>query len=89
MTLTGHDGVVNSVVYSADGQWIVTASFDQTAKVWDTKRGKELLTLTGHDDGVKSAMYSPDSSCIVTTGWSKGKGEAKVWQAKTGQELMT
>ena len=56
LTLTGHDGAVNSAVYSADGQRIVTTSFDQTAKVWQAKTGQELLTMTGHDDGVKSAL---------------------------------
>ena len=35
MTLTGHQGGVRSAVYSADGERIVTASEDKTAKVWD------------------------------------------------------
>ena len=33
LTLKGHDGVVLSAIYSADGERIVTASGDRTAKV--------------------------------------------------------
>ena len=57
-----------SVAYSADGQQIVTASWDKTARVWDTQTGTQLLTLTGHDGKVYSAVYSPDGRRIVTAG---------------------
>ena len=49
LILKGHEDNVNSAAWSADGQRIVTASYDKTAKVWDTETGQELATLTGHD----------------------------------------
>jgi len=49
----------------------VTASYDKTAKVWDTKTGQELAPLIGHGG-------------LVTAGWD---GTAKVWDIETGQEL--
>jgi WD40 repeat protein len=33
---------------TADGKLAVSASLDQTLKVWDLESGKELQTLTGH-----------------------------------------
>ena len=33
-TLRGHTDWVNSAAYSPDGRWIVTASWDNTARVW-------------------------------------------------------
>jgi len=54
LTLTGHDGRVMPAAYSPDGARIVTASGDQTAKVWEAVTG----TLTGHDGEVNSAAYS-------------------------------
>ena len=66
LTLIGHDSGVNSATYSPDGQWIVTASQDQTVKIWNAETGQEILTLTGHDGGVTSAFYSPDGQRIVT-----------------------
>jgi hypothetical protein len=45
--LTGHQQSVNSVSFSPDGKRIITASLDNTAKVWDIS-GKLIATLTGH-----------------------------------------
>ena len=86
LALTGHDNVVRSVAYSPDGQRIVTAGEDRTAKIWDAQTGTELLTLTGHDNVVWSAGYSPDGQRIVTASWDR---TAKVWDAQTGTELFT
>jgi WD40 repeat protein len=66
LTLTGHDGRVNSVGYSPDGQRIVTAS--KTARVWEAQTGQELMTLKGHDNLLWSAAYSPDGQRIATAG---------------------
>ena len=68
MTLKGHEGEVYSAAYSPDGERIVTASDDKTAKVWDAKTGQELLTLKGHGGPVLSAAYSPDGKRIATAG---------------------
>jgi len=57
-----------SAVYSPDGQWIMTASWDGTARGWDAQTGTELFTLTGHRNYLMSAIYSPDGKRIVTAG---------------------
>ena len=44
LTLTGHDGWVFSAVYSADGQRIVTASWDGTVQIYTTDM-EELLQI--------------------------------------------
>ena len=49
-------------------------------------KSRVRLTLTGHDAGVYSAVYSADGQRIVT---GSGDKTAKVWDAKTGQELLT
>jgi WD40 repeat protein len=42
LTLKGHTNVVRSAAFSLDGTRVVTASDDQTAKVWDARpRGPE------------------------------------------------
>ena len=59
LILKGHDGKVYSATYSADGQWIMTGSKDQTAKVWDVQTGTKLMTLKEHSNWVYSVVYSP------------------------------
>ena len=41
-TLRGHSGWVRSVAYSPDGKHIVSGSFDNTVKVWDSQTGTEV-----------------------------------------------
>ena len=66
---------VNCIDFSRDGNWVVTGSKDNTAKVWDSD-GRHLDTLDGHKTWVWSAAFSPDSKRIVTT---SGDRTAKVW----------
>ena len=40
-----HQGIVNSVSYSPDGQHVVTGSDDQTAIIWNVTTGEKVHTL--------------------------------------------
>jgi WD40 repeat protein len=46
----GHTDRVTSAVLSLDGRRVLTASFDGTARLWDTQTGKELATLVSFTD---------------------------------------
>ena len=72
----------NTAAFSPDGQRIVTASDDKTARVWDAATGQPLASLQGHTDGVRSAAFSPDGKRIVTASADK---TARVWDVATGQ----
>jgi len=73
---------VNSAIFSPDGEHILTASDDGTARLWDAI-GQELAVLEGHKDPVKSAIFSLDGERILTT---SDDGTARLWDA-AGQEL--
>ena len=57
--LLGHLAGVNSVAYSADGQWIASGSIDGTVRVWSAVDGTEAATLRGHTDWVRGVAFSP------------------------------
>ena len=40
---------VSSAAFSGDGKRVVTASSDNTARIWDAESGKEIAVLKGHD----------------------------------------
>ena len=69
-----HQASVINAQFSPDGEYIVTASADNTAKVWKTQ-GKLVATLAGHQADVTDAQFSPDGKYIVTT----SRDTAKVW----------
>ena len=58
------------------GRWLVTASEDRTARVWDMATGAEFMTLLGHSGPVRSALFSSDGQCVVT---SSADGTARIW----------
>src|ERR1019366_5339496 len=59
-SLEGHAGSVTGVALSGDGRIAVSASDDQTLKVWEVASGRELRTLTGHSSRVSGVALSGD-----------------------------
>ena len=78
-TLMGHTESVRSAQFSPDGNYIVTASSDNTVKIWRFNAGQATLTATlvEHTDWVRSAQFSPDGHYIVTASFDK---TAKIWR---------
>jgi hypothetical protein len=85
-TLQGHTGVVAGVALSGDGRRAVSASPDQTLKVWDMETGRALRTLPGHTDSVIGVALSRDGRCAVSASWDR---TLKVWDVEAGRELRT
>ena len=84
-TLTGHSDIVTAVSFSPNGRYIVTGSYDGTAKVWNAATGKEIRTLEGHGGAVTAAGFSADSFLIVTGSADK---TARVWDT-AGRTIQT
>jgi len=83
--LVKNQGELHGVTFSPDGKFILTASEDTTAKIWDAASGALAQTLQGHSGGVNHASYSADGKQIVT---ASADGTARVWDAATGQEKL-
>ena len=64
--LEGHTGQVNSASFSPDSTFIVTASGDNTARVWNAQTGESIATLLDHKGPVLNAMFSPDGRSVFT-----------------------
>ena len=62
----GHENGVNSVAISPDGQIIVSASWDNTVRLWDLNGNPIGKPFFGHQFGVNSVAFSPDGQTIVS-----------------------
>ena len=80
-----HESGVNSAVFSPDGARILTASADNTARLWDGGSGKLLATFQ-HESGVSSAVFSPDGARILT---ASADNTARLWDGGSGKLLAT
>ena len=85
-TLRGHNHWVSAVAITPDGKQFVSASDDQTLKVWDLQSGQELHTLRGHSNGVTAVAITPDGTQVVS---ASDDQTLKVWDLQSGQELHT
>jgi len=72
------------VEYSADAQFVVTASADRTARVWSAATGQPQGAPLEHRGQVRFAAFSPCGRFVATAGED---GAARVWDARTGQPL--
>jgi WD40 repeat protein len=64
LTFTGHTDAVWSIVWSATGDRLLTASLDGTARIWDVESGGEMLSFS-FNRPLRHAVWSPDMAHIA------------------------
>jgi WD40 repeat protein/serine/threonine protein kinase len=91
-----HSEAVHSATFSPDGRLVVTASADETARVWNVQTGQPVGPALQHEGPVYYATCSPDGAWVVTEsldatvrGDPAGPldGTVRVWEVTTGQPI--
>jgi len=86
MRFSPHSAVA-SASFSPDGKHLVTGSWDNSARIWNSETGLAELKLEGgHTQFVNSAVFSPDGTKVLTASDDK---TVKLWDAKTAEPLQT
>lgn len=79
--LEGHSDIVWGLAFSPDGQKLVSVSSDQTAKIWDWRKG-ELLKTLDFPGQVVSVSFSPNGQTLAVGGVDEVQNQvqrAAVW----------
>ncbi len=84
LMINAHKDAVNHVAFSPNGKYLLTASNDKTALLWDIKAGTPIKTFNKHNQAVSYAGFSPDGSKIITTSMDN---IAALWDVKSGKRL--
>jgi len=85
-TLKSHTDSVSSVAVAADGKRALSASVDNTLKLWDLENGCELQTLRGHGNSVNAVAMTNDGKRAVS---ASADQTLKLWDLDSGRELST
>jgi WD40 repeat protein len=87
----GHNGHINSVRFSNDGERMISAGDDSTFRIWDPRSGEQLSRYFEHDERVLDANFSPNRERLATVAWD-GVDQIQygphLWDARTGLELL-
>jgi WD40 repeat protein len=92
LELKGHTGTVFGIAYSRDGLRIASASFDGTARVWNSDGSGQPLVFRHSGtsvEGIASVFgvaFSPDGRRLATTAADK---KVRVWNSDgTGEPVV-
>jgi WD40 repeat protein len=77
-------GGAYSVVFSPDGNFLLTGGDDGEIRLWRIAEGRQHLSWSANNFWVFTAVFSPDGNIIAS-----GSSEAviRLWDTKTGQSL--
>jgi len=65
--LPGHADMVTGISFSRNNRYLATASWDNSARVWDLQTSQLLFVVDTHHDDVSGAFFSLDNQYLITS----------------------
>ena len=62
--LEGHNSLVNTVVFTPNGEYVISGSDDTTLKMWNWQTRELITTFTG-ESSIYCCAVAPDGMTIV------------------------
>jgi WD40 repeat protein len=81
-TLDGHTGSVKAVAITSDACLAISASSDETLRIWNLESGESVRTLRGHSGSVNSVAMMPDGRQIISASYDN---TLRVWDLESGR----
>ena len=84
LVLTGHSDVVRQVVFSNNGQLLVSGGEDNSVRIWDATSGRQLVRCDGHRSSVETVAINRQGTMVASGG---ADDIIRLWNAGTGKRL--
>jgi WD40 repeat protein len=72
------------IVFSDDGQRLVSGGLDAQAILWDMQTGNILRRFNNHAGDVGEVRFSPDETLLLG---GSGDGTNSLWRVETGEAI--
>ncbi len=82
--ISGHEGPVTALLFTADGRQLLSGSVDETVRLWDVESGEQIRRFDGHTGGVFDLSLSPDGRYAAS---GAVDGSVIVWDLENGDLL--
>jgi WD40 repeat protein len=79
-TLTGHPKQISSLAISGDGQWLASAGWDETVRLWHLPTGTPSKILESHRGAITQVGFSPGGDYLAS-----GGREVRLWLLPEGE----
>lgn len=83
-SLKVHNDAISSLVFTPNGEYMVSGSYDRTIKIWHLPTG-EIRQLGQHIGQINKLAIAPDGQTLA----SAGRDGLKLWNLRSGQLLQT
>ncbi|KAG1775637.1 hypothetical protein EV702DRAFT_1279780 [Suillus placidus] len=86
-TLKGHNDSVRCLAWTKDGKTLVSGSYDDSIRTWDTAKWEQTAVLEGHTHGGLFAIaISPNDRILASASYDK---TARLWNLENGQPVSS
>lgn len=94
LSYTGHTESIYALAWSPDGKYLASASDEALVRVWKATTGADVGLYQGHaqpgtvsgaEKGIAAVAWSPEGTRLA----SSASVGVRVWEARTGQTLLT
>ncbi len=81
----GHVDRAYAVVFSSDGELVISVGEDHMVRIWKTATGDEIRHIAAHQHPIECLALSPDGRTLATGTW---KGPVCLWEVVTGKQRL-
>jgi WD40 repeat protein/serine/threonine protein kinase len=85
-TFPEHPRLISAVAFSANGEWLASASYDRKVQLSDATTGGLLRNLLHPGNQPECIAISPDDRRLASGGEDK---KVRIWDPATGREILS
>lgn len=83
--LSSHQGIVQGLAFSPDGQFILSGGADGRLLLWNRATGTIVRAFTGHSGPLQRVVFSPNGETVFS---ASNDGTVIKWNVATGENLL-